>query len=638
MASQSHQQLHFLLIPLMSQGHLIPMIDIAKLLAQHGVIVTIVTTPLNAIRFSAIADRAIESGLPIRLLQLRFPSVEAGLPEGCETVDAVPSRDLMRNFYVALYMLQQPLEEFFEQLKPTPNCIIADKFIAWAADTAKKFQIPRILFDGMNCFTLLCMHNLHISKVHETVSESEPFVVPGLPDHIEFTRAQLPATFNPGTLRIDDIRERIRAGEAEAYGVVVNSFEELEPRYVNEYQKVKGDKIWCIGPLSLYNKDDLDKAQRGNKASIDEDRCLKWLDSWQSGSVVYACLGSLSRLTPPQLIELGLGLEASNRPFIWVMRGGDKAKEMEEWIQEVGFEERTKGRGLLIRGWAPQVLILSHPAIGGFLTHCGWNSTLEGVCAGVPMITWPMFAEQFFNEKLVVKVLDIGVSVGAQFVVHWSEEDKFGVTVTREAVRKAVDKIMDGGEEGEERRRRARELGEKAKRAVEGGSSHLNVTMLIQDIMQQANKIDRDTRNRIRAAELAADGVVVNSFEELEPAYVEEFRKVRGSKVWCIGPVSLCNKENVDRAKRGNKASIDESKCLKWLDSKEPSSVVYACLGSLSRLTPPQLIEFGLGLEASNRLFIWVIREGNKSEELEKWILEEGYEERTRGRGLLICG
>ena len=152
------------------------------------------------------------------------------------------------------------------------------------------------------------------------------------------------------------------------------------------------------------------------------------------------------------------------------------------------FEERVKDRGLIIRGWAPQVLILSHPSVGGFLTHCGWNSTLESVCAGVPMITWPQFAEQFINEKLVVQVLGTGVGVGVDSVVHVGEEDMSGVKVKREDVKKAIEKAMDDGIEGHERRKRAKELGKIASNAIkEGGSSYLNLTMLIQDIMHYAN-------------------------------------------------------------------------------------------------------------------------------------------------------
>ena len=113
-----------------------------------------------------------------------------------------------------------------------------------------------------------------------------------------------------------------------------------------------------------------------------------------------------------------------------------------KWISEEGFEERTKGRGLIIRGWAPQVLILSHPSIGGFLTHCGWNSTLEGISAGVPMITWPLFADQFLNEKLVTQVLKIGVSVGMEVPMKFGEEEKTGVLVKKEDIKRAICIVM----------------------------------------------------------------------------------------------------------------------------------------------------------------------------------------------------
>ncbi|XP_028054796.1 UDP-glycosyltransferase 73C3-like isoform X1 [Camellia sinensis] len=490
MALQNHHQLHFILVPFMAPGHFMPMIDLAKLLAQEGVTVTVVTTPVIASRFRPIIDRVIESGLPLRLLSLRFPSVEVGLLEGCETIDAVHSLDLMMKFFKGIDMLQQPFEQLFETLEPCPSCLIADKYIAWIGDTVRKFGIPRILFDGMNCLTLLCAHNLENFKDYENVSQSEPFELPGLPDRIELTKAQLAMFLNRSSPEWQDLRNRIKAAEAEAYGVVINSFEELEPRYVDEFRKVKGDKVWCVGPLSLCNKDNLDKAQRGNKADIDENQCLKWLDEQEPRSVVYACLGSITNLSLAQLIELGLGLEASKRPFVWVIRSGDKAAEIEKWVEEDGFEERTKGRGLLIRGWAPQILILSHLAVGAFLTHCGWNSTLEGVCASVPMITWPMFGEQFLNEKLAVQLLEIGVSVGVQTVGHRFAEDKCEKLVDREVVRAAVENVMSEGI-GEETRRRARVFGEMAKKAMEeGGSSYLNMRLFIQDVIKLVSHKD----------------------------------------------------------------------------------------------------------------------------------------------------
>jgi hypothetical protein len=137
----------------------------------------------------------------------------------------------------------------------------------------------------------------------------------------------------------------------------------------------------------------------------------------------------------------------------------------------------SSGKGLIIRGWAPQVLILDHEAVGGFVTHCGWNSALEGISAGLPMVTWPVFAEQFYNEKLITDVLKIGVGVGVQQWVRL-----VGDRIKREAIEKAVKEIMVG-ERAEEMRSRAKVFGEMASRAVEeGGSSYSDLGALIEEL------------------------------------------------------------------------------------------------------------------------------------------------------------
>nr|XP_016440798.1 PREDICTED: UDP-glycosyltransferase 73C2-like [Nicotiana tabacum] len=360
-----------------------------------------------------VIDRAIGSGLLIRVLELQFPAKEAGLPEGCESADVLPALAFQRNLFAAIDILQDQAEKLLEEIKPKPSCIICDTHIAWIAETADKFQIPRIIFDGMR------------------------------------------------TLCIQDIRNKIRTTEERAYGVVINTFEELEQRYVDKIRRLKDGRVWCIGPLSLCNNDNLDKSQRGNKASFhkeDKDSLIKWLDSWPPESVVYACLGSLGRITVVQFVELALGLEASGYPFILVIKAGEGQEPIDDWISKNGFEKRTKERGLLIQGWAPQVLILSHPSIGGFLTHCCWNSTLEGIAAGVPVITWPLFSEQFLNERYLVHVLKMGVSVGSQGVMHLGEEENPEVQVNKEEVTKAIKKVTAKEKEINDWRKRAKEL------------------------------------------------------------------------------------------------------------------------------------------------------------------------------------
>ncbi|XP_047166392.1 UDP-glycosyltransferase 73C2-like [Vigna umbellata] len=487
MASQE-PQLHFVLFPFMAQGHLIPMMDFAKVLVQHNVIVTVVTTAHNAARFESIVHRYTEAGFQIRVAKVHFPSKEFGLPEECENLDMLPTLGMGFRFFSAANISWQPVEKLFEELTPAPSCIISDMGLPYTTHIAKRFNISRIGFAAVSYFFLLCLHTLQTNNMMENkAAESEYFVLPGFSDKIEITKAQ---TEHLTDERWKEIFDEYGAASVATYGTIVNSFEELESAYAREYKKISNDKVWCIGPLSLSNKDHLDKAERGNRASIDECHLKCWLDCQQPGTVIYASLGSLCNLTSPQLIELGLALEASKRPFIWVIRGGSLSEAMKKWIKEEGFEERTNGRSLLIRGWAPQLLILSHPAIGGFITHCGWNSTLEAICAGVPMVSWPLFGDQFFNENLVVQILKVGVKVGAKSTINWGKEEEIGVVVKKKDIERAIESVMDESSESEERRKRVRVLAEVAKRAVEkGGSSHSDLTLLIQDIRQ---KVKRD--------------------------------------------------------------------------------------------------------------------------------------------------
>nr|AVW82172.1 UDP-glucosyltransferase UGT73C27 [Barbarea vulgaris subsp. arcuata] len=478
--------LHFVIFPFMAQGHMIPMIDIARLLAQRGAKITIVTNPHNAARFYNVLSRSIESGLPINLEHVKLPYQEAGLSEGQENIDSLDSMELMVPFIKAVNLLEEPVMKLMEEIKPRPSCLISDLLLPYTSKITKKFNIPKIVFHGMGCFCLLCMHVLrrNIEILKNLKSDKDYFLVPSFPDRVEFTKPQVPVETNASGDWKEFLDEMVEA-EDTSYGVIVNTFQELEPAYIKDYKEAKAGKVWSIGPVSLCNKIGADKAERGNKAAIEQDECLKWLDSKEEGSVLYVCLGSICNLPLAQLKELGLGLEESQRPFIWVTRGWEKYDELYEWMLESGFEERTKDRGLLIRGWAPQVLILSHPSVGGFLTHCGWNSTLEGITSGVPLLTWPLFGDQFCNQKLVMQVLKVGVSTGVEEIMKWGEEEKIGVLVDKEGVKKAVEELMGESDDAKERRKRVKELGKLAHKAVEeGGSSHCNITLFLQDICQ----------------------------------------------------------------------------------------------------------------------------------------------------------
>ena len=471
-------QLHIIFFPSMALSHMILTIDIAKLFAARGVKSTTVTTPHNVPFVSKAIERSKSPGFKIDIQIIKFPSLEAGLPEGCENLDSLESPGMFPTFFIATAMLQQQLEQLLQDHHP--SCLVADMFFPWATDAAAKFGIPRLVFHGTGFFSLCAVDSVRVYEPHKKVlSDSETFVIPNLPGEIKLTKMQLPdfitrqEIFEKGLSKL--LKEAMES-DSRCYGVVVNSFYELEPDYADHYRRVLGRKAWHIGPVSLCNKDAEDKAQRGKEASIDEHECLKWLGTKKPNSVVYICFGSMANFSNSQLMEIAMGLEASGQQFIWVVRKGKNyEKEEADWVP-IGFEKRMKGKGLIIKGWAPQVLILDHEAVGGFVTHCGWNSTLEAVTAGVPMVTWPMAAEQFYNEKFLTHILKIGVSVG---VLQWSRE---GDGIKREAVEKAVSQIMVG-EEAEEMRGRAKAVGEMGRRAVEEwGSSYSDFNALIEEL------------------------------------------------------------------------------------------------------------------------------------------------------------
>ncbi|KAL1549872.1 UDP-glucoronosyl and UDP-glucosyl transferase [Salvia divinorum] len=448
------QQLHFVLFPMVAPGHMNPIIDIAKLLARRGLIVSIITTPANAARIGS----TISPALQIHLIPIRFPAAEAGLPDACENIDSLPSLEMSYKFITAFDMMQNDVVRAFEQLQPPPSCLISDMGLPWTTQLADQFNIPRMVFHGTSCTSLLTSHHKNANRAEAPYSSDA-----------EATKSTV----------MKKVLDQVKAAEKTSYGVVVNSFEDLEAECLKEYSEVKGGRVWCIGPVSLCNVDISDMAGRGNISAVDVHDCTKWLDLHEQGSVIYAALGSLARPMPEQMMELALALEESNRPFIWGL-GGASSPALEGLFVQSGFTQRTRDRGFLIRGWAPQLVILSHPAIGGFLTHCGWNSTLEGITAGVPLATWPFVGDQFTNEKLVVEILGIGVSVGNKVSVMWGEEEKAGVFVAKDAIKRALIVLM---EEGAEMRTRAGELRDKAKMALtQGGSSYSRLTLLIEEI------------------------------------------------------------------------------------------------------------------------------------------------------------
>ncbi|KAM3393341.1 hypothetical protein ACQJBY_014166 [Aegilops geniculata] len=461
------QPLHILFFPYLIPGHLIPMADIAALFAARGVRCTILTTPVQASIIRSIVDL---SSPPIDIAVVPFPDV--GLSPGAQSGSSGDHGKLQQ----AARLLREPFRQFLAEHHAGLDAVVSDSFFPWSLDVAAEYGVPRLAFLGTSMFARCCAESMlrNHNPDDDGDDEGDPdavFSVPGLPHRVELRRSQIMR--HPNQLAFV---KGIYAANQKSYGELVNSFHELEPGYVEHYRTALRRRAWLVGPVALASGSK-DEASRGTDAlSPDADGCFPWLDAKPAGSVVFVAFGTLTSFSPEQLQELARGLDLSGKNFVWVIPNADAASSA-IWMPE-GFP--TASRAYIIRGWAPQVIILNHPAVGGFVTHCGWNSTLEAVSAGVPMVTWPRHADQFFNEKLVVDVLQVGVSIGAKDYGSSAETHRvIGAEVIAGAVRTLMEEV-----EGDAMQSRARDLGLKARSAVEkGGSSYGDAGQLVDELM-----------------------------------------------------------------------------------------------------------------------------------------------------------
>lgn len=480
---------HFVLVPWVGGvSHIVPMSDIGCLLASHGACVTIITTPASVSIVQSRVDRASRQGAVIAVSAIPFPAAEAGLPEGCERMELIPSPAMVPSFFKANKRFGEAVARYCRQQDAArrPSCVIAGTCHTWTLPMARDLGVPCYIFHGFGAFALLCVEHLYKQGRHEAIaSADEPVDISVLPQPFEckILGRQLPLQFLPSMSVGSGLMQEIREFDVAVDGIVVNSFDELEHGSTALLEAAAGKRVVAVGPVSLCcGAPSLEPPRRDDDAR----RCMAWLDAKKAGSVVYVSFGSAGCIPPAQLLQLGMALVSCPWPVMWVLRGADSLPDdVKEWLRE---NTDADGKCLVVRGWAPQVAILEHPAVGGFMTHCGWGSTLESVAAGVPMVTWPLFAEQFVNEKLIVDVLGIGVSVGVTKPTEnvltagkLGSGEAMAAEVGAEQVKRALERLMDGGSEGEEMRRKALELKEKANVALqEGGSSYSNLEKLIE--------------------------------------------------------------------------------------------------------------------------------------------------------------
>ncbi|XLR28269.1 hypothetical protein HN51_041592 [Arachis hypogaea] len=488
-------QLNIIFLPYPTPGHMIPMVDSARLFARHGASSTIITTQANASTFQKAIDSDFESGYSIRIHVIPFPASQVGLPEGVENMKDGNSLEIMGKIGRGIHMLRDQIELLFHDLNA--DCLVTDMLYPWTVDSAEKLGIPRLYFYSSSYFSNCASYSVRIHRPHDGLeSDTSKFLIPDLPHKTEMTALQLAEWIRTKNNSTAQFFDAVFESEKRSYGTVYNSFHDLENDYEEHYKNIMGIKVWSIGPVAAWINS-TNKGQKHDHVEELEPKWLKWLNSKKIGSVLYVSFGSLTRLANAQVAEIAHGLENSGHDFIWVIRkreNDDDDNDGDSFLHDFEVRMRESNQGYIIWNWAPQLLILEHSSIGGIVTHCGWNSILESLSFGLPMITWPMFAEQFYNEKLLVDMLKISVAIGVKENKLWvslGEED----VVKRDMITNAVKVLMGSGEESMEMRKRAKKLGDVGKRAIEeGGTSYNNLIQLIQEL--KSLKVSRELSKR----------------------------------------------------------------------------------------------------------------------------------------------
>jgi hypothetical protein len=449
-----------------------------RLLATGGgafsltVLVMHAPTEAKASEVEAHVRREAASGFDIRFLQL--PAVEH--PTDC--VDPV-------EFASRYTQLHGPhVKAAIAGLAPSSRAaaVVVDLFLTALFDVAHELAVPAYVYFASPAAFLALM--LRLPALREDLTgpgfeEMEGAVdVPGLPP---VPPSYMPACLVRSAIQSYDWFEYHGRRFMEARGVIVNTTVELEASVlaaIADGRCVPGraaPAVHAIGPVIWFD----DK----NDDSQHQHECVRWLDAQPPASVVFLCFGSMGSHDAAQVREVAAGLERSGHRFLWVLRGPPAAgtrfptdANLDELLPE-GFLEATSGRGLVWPAWAPQREILSHGAVGGFVTHCGWNSVLESLWFGVPLVPWPLYGEQHLNAFELVA--GVGVAVALEM------DRRKGFFVEAAELERAVRSLMDGGsEEGMRARAKASATSAAFRRAVgEGGSSCAALQRLVGEIL-----------------------------------------------------------------------------------------------------------------------------------------------------------
>ncbi|KAK1438921.1 hypothetical protein QVD17_04734 [Tagetes erecta] len=458
---------HVLVIPYPAQGHVIPIMELAQRLVEQGIRVTFVNTEVN---HKLVTSNCLDKdgfGDLIRMVSI---------PDGLEPWE--DRSDLCKLTLSILKTMPGKLEELIETINKEEGrkvaCVIADDCMGWAIEVAKKMGIRRAAFWPASVATLASV--LSIQKLIDDGIINKNGVP--LNDKIIQLSDTMPPIkpFNLAWACFADVdtveaffKLVVQAVEASRLTewFLCNSSLDLEVAAFNLYPK-----LLPIGPLLASNR----LGDQVGHFWQEDPTCLAWLDEQPACSVIYIAFGSFTIFNQTQFEELALGLELSNRPFLWVVRPGMTKETTTNYPD--GFMKRISSRGRIV-SWAPQQKVLAHPSVACFLSHCGWNSTLEGVTNGVPFLCWPYFSDQFHNATYTCDIWRTGLGF---------EKDEAGI-IPRDEIKTKVELLLND----KTYKVNALDIKEKVMTTVsKGGCSHGNLNSFIEWIQNNdSNAMDQ---------------------------------------------------------------------------------------------------------------------------------------------------
>ncbi|KAK7321344.1 hypothetical protein VNO77_31898 [Canavalia gladiata] len=449
--------------PLPSIGHLASSLELAQLLINHHNHLSITILSIKLPNFPS-SDAYIKS---IIATQPQIKIIDLSHVEPPPHVPMKSPPYYMWNFMLTLIPhVKATLQNILSTCSNPVIGLVLDFFCVAMIDVGNELGIPSYLFMPSNVGYLSLMFSIQKRQIDDVFNDSDQveYFIPGFSNPVPSSVLPV-AIFNKdgGYAASYKVSQRFK----DTKGIIVNTFSELEKYAIDALSDGQTPPIYAVGPLinlKVQSNPNLDQTQH--------DKILKWLDEQPPSSVVYLCFGSRGSFDSSQTREIGLALQRSGVKFLWVMRSSPTTDNSERTLPE-GFSEWMVGRGMLCE-WAPQVEVLSHKAIGGFVSHCGWNSILESLWFGVPILTWPIYAEQQLNAFKMVRELGLALELRLDYKTGSG-------LVMAEEIEKGVKQLMDRDNMVLKKVQKMKQMARNS--VLSGGSSFISVQQLIDNII-----------------------------------------------------------------------------------------------------------------------------------------------------------